>query len=69
MRASIALTGQYAAVDEELTGKENLIFFGRLAGLKASDALPAPRNFLSASIWLAPPTAWFRHTRAACAGG
>ncbi|CAB0875158.1 ABC transporter ATP-binding protein [Corynebacterium diphtheriae] len=38
VRASIALTGQYAAVDEELTGKENLIFFGRLAGLKASDA-------------------------------
>lgn len=38
VRAAIALTGQYAAVDEELTGRENLIFFGRLAGLRAHDA-------------------------------
>lgn len=38
VRATIALTGQYAAVDEELTGRENLIFFGRLAGLRAQDA-------------------------------
>lgn len=38
IRSSIALTGQYAAVDEELTGKENLVFFGQLAGLKKSEA-------------------------------
>lgn len=38
VRASISLTGQYAAVDEELTGRENLVFFGRLAGLRSREA-------------------------------
>ena len=30
MRSRIGLTGQYAAVDEYLTGRENLEMFGRL---------------------------------------
>ena len=30
IRSSIGLTGQYAAVDELLTGRENLIMMGRL---------------------------------------
>ncbi|WP_084210151.1 ATP-binding cassette domain-containing protein [Corynebacterium sphenisci] len=38
VRSSIALTGQYAAVDEELTGRENLVYFGRLAGLAKAEA-------------------------------
>jgi ABC-2 type transport system ATP-binding protein len=33
VRASIGLTGQYAAVDELLTGRENLILFARLRGM------------------------------------
>jgi ABC-2 type transport system ATP-binding protein len=33
VRASIGLTGQYAAVDELLTGRENLVLFARLRGL------------------------------------
>jgi ABC-2 type transport system ATP-binding protein len=33
VRANIGLTGQYAAVDEVLTGRENLVFFGRMRGL------------------------------------
>ena len=33
VRQCISLTGQFAAVDGELTGKENLIFFARLNGL------------------------------------
>lgn len=33
VRKLISLTGQFAAVDAELTGRENLIFFGRLRGL------------------------------------
>ncbi|MFG2603307.1 ATP-binding cassette domain-containing protein [Streptomyces sp. NPDC048514] len=33
VRARIAVTGQFAAVDETLTGRENLVFFGRLLGL------------------------------------
>jgi ABC-2 type transport system ATP-binding protein len=38
VRASIGLTGQYAAVDELLTGRENLVLFARLRGLKRSHA-------------------------------
>jgi len=33
VRRSIGLTGQYASVDEVLTGRENLVLFGRLLGL------------------------------------
>jgi ABC-2 type transport system ATP-binding protein len=38
LRRNIGLTGQYAAVDEELTGYENLKMFGRLYHLSAKDA-------------------------------
>jgi ABC-2 type transport system ATP-binding protein len=38
VRASIGLTGQYAAVDEYLTGKENLQMIGRLYRLSKQDA-------------------------------
>ncbi|ETA04620.1 hypothetical protein V525_23080 [Gordonia alkanivorans CGMCC 6845] len=38
VRKSIMLTGQFAALDESLTGRENLILFGRLLGLSKSDA-------------------------------
>ena len=34
VRRSISLTGQFAAVDEILTGRENLIMIGRLRHLK-----------------------------------
>lgn len=33
VRRSIAVTGQFAALDEMLTGRENLVLFGRLLGL------------------------------------
>ena len=39
VRTRIALTGQYAAVDEYLTGHENLVMIGRLTGLTRHDAL------------------------------
>ncbi|MEY9962337.1 oleandomycin transport system ATP-binding protein [Streptacidiphilus sp. MAP12-16] len=38
VRAQIGLTGQYAAVDEMLTGSENLLMIGRLVGLSRQDA-------------------------------
>ncbi|MCK7637828.1 ATP-binding cassette domain-containing protein [Corynebacterium pygosceleis] len=38
VRSSISLTGQFAAVDNDLTGMENLVFFGRLAGLSGRAA-------------------------------
>jgi ABC-2 type transport system ATP-binding protein len=33
VRARVSLTGQFASVDEDLTGRENLILVGRLLGL------------------------------------
>ena len=38
VRRSIMLTGQHVALDDMLTGNENLMMFGRLQGLKKSDA-------------------------------
>ncbi|MFC9982605.1 ATP-binding cassette domain-containing protein [Gordonia sp. NPDC127522] len=38
VRRSIMLTGQFAALDESLTGRENLILFGRLLGLSKKAA-------------------------------
>lgn len=38
VRSVIGLTGQYAAVDEDLTGRENLVLVGRLSHLGATMA-------------------------------
>lgn len=38
VRQLVGLTGQYAAVDEMLTGTENLLLLGRLLGLSRPDA-------------------------------
>jgi ABC-2 type transport system ATP-binding protein len=38
LRSVIGLSGQYAAVDENLTGRENLWMFGRLYGLGSAEA-------------------------------
>lgn len=38
VRERIALTGQFAAVDEQLSGYENLVLFGRLRGLSKKAA-------------------------------
>ncbi|QDP94841.1 ATP-binding cassette domain-containing protein [Microlunatus elymi] len=38
VKTAISLTGQYAAVDEILTGRENLIMMCRLSGLSRSQA-------------------------------
>lgn len=38
VRAAVSLTGQLASVDEDLTGRENLILLGRLLGLKHAAA-------------------------------
>ena len=38
LRAQIGLAGQYAAVDENLTGLENLTMVGRLYGMSRADA-------------------------------
>src|SRR6201996_6860678 len=38
VRELVALTGQFAAVDELLTGRENLVMFGRLFDLSPAEA-------------------------------
>jgi ABC-2 type transport system ATP-binding protein len=38
VRARIALTGQFASVDEDLTGRENLMLLARLLGLSGAQA-------------------------------
>jgi len=38
IRSMIGLSGQYAAVDENLTGRENLVMFGRLYQLSGAEA-------------------------------
>ncbi|CAL9356348.1 Daunorubicin_doxorubicin resistance ATP-binding protein DrrA [Streptomyces sp. enrichment culture] len=46
VRALIGLTGQYAAVDENLTGTENLLLIGRLLGMSRRDARARARELL-----------------------
>ena len=38
VRARIALTGQFASLDEDLTGRENLLLLARLLGLSGKAA-------------------------------
>ncbi|MGH2817707.1 MAG: ATP-binding cassette domain-containing protein [Actinomycetota bacterium] len=46
VRRLIGLTGQYAAVDELLSGHENLYMLGRLLGFSRSDARARARELL-----------------------
>ncbi|WP_240519403.1 ATP-binding cassette domain-containing protein [Amycolatopsis antarctica] len=47
VRESIGLSGQYAAVDDNLTGYENLYFVGRLYGMKRAAAAARARELLA----------------------
>jgi ABC-2 type transport system ATP-binding protein len=47
IRSVIGLSGQYAAVDENLTGRENLVLFGRLYRLRKRDAEQRARELLT----------------------
>ncbi len=46
VRQLIALTGQYASVDDELTGTENMIMISRLLGFSRSEARARSRRML-----------------------
>jgi daunorubicin/doxorubicin transport system ATP-binding protein len=48
VRGLISLTGQLASVDEDLTGRENLILIGRLLGLKRDAAKARATELLDA---------------------
>jgi oleandomycin transport system ATP-binding protein len=47
VRARIALTGQYASVDEDLSGTENMMLIGRLLGLSRREARARGRELLA----------------------
>ncbi len=47
LRELIGLAGQYAAVDENLTGAENLVMVGRLYGAKRAQAKVRARELLT----------------------
>jgi len=47
VRQLIGLTGQYASVDESLTGLENLVLIGRLIGTSRTDARRRARELLA----------------------
>ena len=48
VRGLVSLTGQLASVDEDLTGRENLVLLGRLLGLRRSDAKARAAELLEA---------------------
>jgi ABC-2 type transport system ATP-binding protein len=48
VRAMIGLTGQYAAVDEDLTGRENLVLVGRLSRMPKRAAFDRAARLLEA---------------------
>ncbi|MBA2496744.1 MAG: ATP-binding cassette domain-containing protein, partial [Acidimicrobiia bacterium] len=48
VRRLVSLTGQLASVDEDLTGRENLILIGRLLGLKRPEAKARATELLEA---------------------
>ncbi|MDQ3972847.1 MAG: ATP-binding cassette domain-containing protein [Actinomycetota bacterium] len=48
VRGVVSLTGQLASVDEDLTGRENLILLGRLLGLKRAAAKDRAAELLEA---------------------
>src|SRR5215211_6179675 len=48
VRAAVSLTGQLASVDEDLTGRENLILIGRLLGYSRDDAKKRATDLLDA---------------------
>ena len=48
VREKVSLTGQYASVDEDLTGTENLVLVGRLLGLSWRDARRRSAELLEA---------------------
>ncbi|MGR6317569.1 ATP-binding cassette domain-containing protein [Micromonospora soli] len=48
VRARVSLTGQYASLDEDLTGMENLVLLGRLLGLRKPAARARAESLLAA---------------------
>ena len=69
LRTKIGLAGQYAAIDENLTGFENIEMVGQLYHLPRPRRASGPTSCSSASTSPRPAAGPRRRTRAACAGG
>ena len=69
VRAAIGLVGQQAAVDLVLSGRQNLVLFGRLHGLRPATARGAQRNCWLSSSLRTPRSGRPRSTPGACGGG
>ncbi len=70
VRHKVSLTGQLASVDEDLTGRENLVLLGKLLGLRKAPAKARADELLEAfGLERGLRRSWSRTTRAACAGG
>jgi ABC-2 type transport system ATP-binding protein len=65
VRESFSLTGQFAAVDELLSGRENLVLVARLRHLK--DPGEIADDLLDRSRWPTRPRGRCRRIRVACA--
>jgi ABC-2 type transport system ATP-binding protein len=48
VRSKVSLTGQFASIDEDLTGQENLVLVGRLLGLSWANARSRAAELLGA---------------------
>ena len=70
VRALVSLTGQLASVDEDLTGRENLILLARLLGLLAPRAAGrGPTSCWPRSGSRTPRAGRSRTSAAGCGGG
>ena len=70
VRGLVSLTGQLASVDEDLTGRENLILIGRLLGpAGAPTPRRAPTSCSRRSASPTRPAGWSRTTPAGCGAG
>ena len=69
VRYRIGLLGQHAALDEVLSGRQNLVLFGRLHHLGAGWPIAAPTSCWSGSGSARPAASRSSSTRVGCGGG
>ena len=69
VRESIGLTGQYASVDDALSGMQNLVMIGRLLNLSRRDARARAKELLEWFDLTEAATAPHAPTPAACGAG
>ena len=69
VRAVIGVTGQFSAVDQLLTGEENLILMADLRHLDRAEGRRRAAGGWTGSTWSRRPGSRPAPTQAACAGG